>query len=91
MNFYEGEWLKGKYNGKGYLRMKEGTYQGEFVNGKPHGIGTFSNDTLSYQGSFNSGSAAGPANIIYKTGEKLEAVFQENEALRGVLHYCNGD
>ena len=39
--YYEGEWLAGKYNGKGVLHWGNGTqsYQGEFLQGTFHGKG----------------------------------------------------
>jgi hypothetical protein len=29
--------------------------------------------------------------VTYKTGEKFEGVFSENNPMKGYLHYINGD
>ncbi len=65
---YQGEWLKGKWHGKGKLTLKDSIYEGQFFNGKPHGTGVFSNVTLTFEGHFNSGVAEGEAIVTYKTG-----------------------
>ena len=37
---YEGEFEKGKFNGKGKLNYSNGdTYEGDFLNNKKHGFG----------------------------------------------------
>lgn len=41
--FYQGDWLKGKWHGKGALTVNNTQYDGQFINGKPHGEGLFKN------------------------------------------------
>ena len=36
---YEGEFLMGKFNGRGKLVNYEGTYEGDFSQGRKHGFG----------------------------------------------------
>ena len=41
-SFYEGNWSKGKYHGRGaYVTKMNAKYDGDWQNGKYHGIGTF--------------------------------------------------
>lgn len=51
----------------------------------------FKNEILTFEGEFKDGNADGEGLITYKTGEKLEGLFRENEPFKVILNYNNGD
>ena len=65
---YDGEYLNGKWNGKGKEYRIKGSlkYDGEFSNGKKHGKGKFYDDYghLKFEGNFKGGIDWAINNII---------------------------
>lgn len=54
---YNGEWLDGKFHGKGVKTLPDGTtYEGDWVEGRPNGIGMCKYpDNAKYTGSWING------------------------------------
>lgn len=58
-NFYKGEFLNGRYHGKGLFKYGSEVYEGFFANGKYHGKGVLTKDKLRYEGDFQDGEYHG--------------------------------
>ena len=65
-NLYEGEFVSGKYQGKGKITFNDGdVYQGMFSAGKMNGDGIYTySGGNSYSGSFSNGSMNGNGVMI---------------------------
>ena len=99
---FEGEYLKGKRNGKGIEYNNDGNiiFEGEYLKGKRNGKGIeFNNDgTLIYEGEYANGERNGKGkefNLngdlifdgIYMNGEKWERVKRELDKYNGKLNF----
>lgn len=69
---YEGDFVNGLKEGKGYYRGINGVkYKGDYKNGVKEGFGEIYNndDTLSYKGEFKNGLSHGRGTAYSKFGE----------------------
>lgn len=97
---YEGEFLGGKFHGKGISTRNDGTirYDGEWRNGKFHGFGIYyysnsdAQNRAHYRGHFCNGMRVGKGLLIWKDGITYEGDFVNNE-MHGVgeMKWPRGD
>ena len=75
---YEGEFTKGKINGKGlYIWSNKNVYKGDFVNGIKHGKGKYKwPDGCEYEGDYNNGEREGYGTYKWKDGRIFTGRFK---------------
>lgn len=97
---YEGEFLGGKFHGKGVSTRNDGNirYDGEWRNGKFHGEGIYyyskgdPQNRAHYQGRFFNGVRVGKGVLMWKDGTSYEGDFEENKMSgQGVMKWPCGD
>lgn len=77
---YEGHWAKDQKNGKGVLKMKDGSvYEGQFKDGFYHdtGILKWANGDV-YDGRWKKGRMEGPGQFRRSNGLNLKGSFKNN-------------
>lgn len=76
---YDGEWVKGKWNGKGTLIFQsDDKYIGEFKDGKIHGKGTITfSDGSKFVGEFKDNDMHGKATVPLADGDKYVGEFKD--------------
>jgi serine/threonine protein kinase len=76
---YEGNFLNGKYDGKGVLSSNGDVYTGDFQNGTYHGFGSyrFSNGD-SYVGDWRFGKNNGRGTFTYADGSRYQGEYKDN-------------
>ena len=74
---YTGEWLHGKYHGKGTIRYADGDiYEGSFQNNRAHGTGIFTVlDGTVFEGEFQDGKAQGEGVERFPCGDTYVGTF----------------
>ena len=90
---YSGQFVRGKWEGKGTLLWKDGTtYSGEFLNGQPHGQGTKAwFDSRSYSGSWRSGKMEGFGVFAWGDGKRYVGMYVEDKKQGfGEFYYPDG-
>lgn len=91
---YSGDWVNGKYEGKGIYYLNDWVfYIGEFKNGVRHGKGTeyYPNGNITYQGDYVNDQFEGFGTYIMENG--VYYVGEWKFGLRhgkGTLHYADG-
>ena len=79
---YEGDWLNGKYHGKGELILGSGKYKGDkyigdFINGFKDGVGTyFHKNGSKYKGQWKKDKFHGTGIYIWIDGGRYEGEFK---------------
>ena len=79
---YEGDWLNGKYHGKGELTLGSGKYKGDkyigdFINGFKDGVGTyFHKNGSKYKGQWKKDKFHGTGIYIWIDGGRYEGEFK---------------
>ena len=78
---FSGEYIKGKYNGKGKLEFKDGSfYEGQFVKNKMHGYGKiFFKDGSIYQGNFKNNLRDGTGILRSTDGSQQRVIYQKGK------------
>ena len=80
LNFYEGSFLNGKFNGHGKLVENGSTYEGEFKDDKQEGIGKEKwQDGAVYEGEYKNGVKCGKGKFIWDSGTIYEGQFDNNQ------------
>ena len=92
---YEGDFVKGKYEGNGKYISKNGEYYiGEWLNDLKHGKGKeyYKNGNIKYEGDFINDKAEGNGKYIYEDGEYYIGQFK-NDLMhgKGIYYYKNGN
>ena len=91
---YEGDFVKGKFEGRGVMTYLSGNrHEGGYRDGKREGQGKyfFSTGTV-YVGNFSKNNFNGRGTLKYKTGETYEGEFLDDERNgEGVATWPNGD
>ena len=91
---YEGNFINGKFDGKGKYYYDNGMYFiGEYKNGLRHGKGIqyYSNGNIKYEGDWLNDKFEGKGKYIWENGEYY--IGQEKNGLRhgkGIEYYSNG-
>lgn len=95
--YYVGDFKSGRYEGKGFLKVKmhnqdNSFYEGDFKNGQFHGKGTyfFSEDEL-YRGEFKNDFFEGFGSSIFKNRNVFFGEYKNNLPRCGTLILVNGD
>lgn len=84
-NRFEGSWAKDQKNGKGVLKLKDGSvYDGQFKDGFYHdyGILKWENGDV-YDGRWKKGRMEGPGNFRRSDGKFLKGSFKNNYFIDG--------
>ena len=94
MDYFEGEFIMGKKEGKGKLLYNNGTeYTGNFKNNKPDGYGQLTQENGEiYQGEWKDGKINGHGTRFHKNGDKYIGNYINN--IRngyGVYIFSNGN
>ena len=94
MDYYEGEFIDGKKEGKGKLIYNNGTeYSGNFKNNKPDGYGQLTQENGEvYQGEWKEGKINGHGTRFHKNGDKYIGNYIDN--IRngyGIYIFSNGN
>ena len=94
MDYYEGEFIAGKKEGKGKLIYNNGTeYSGNFKNNKPDGYGQLTQENGEvYQGEWKEGKINGHGTRFHKNGDKYIGNYIDN--IRngyGIYIFSNGN
>lgn len=90
---YEGQWFKGKRQGKGKLTYADGTvYEGDFKNDQFHGFGKLTSPQKDvFEGKFKNGDPCGEIKVTYANGDIYQGIFSTDEQLgKGTLTTKNG-
>ena len=91
---YDGDFIKGKREGKGKYIYEDGQYYiGQWVNNFKHGKGIeyYKNGTIKYVGDFNNGKLEGYGKYIYEDGEYYIGQWLNNlKHGKGILYHNNG-
>ena len=91
---YDGDFIKGKREGKGKYIWEDGQYYiGQWVNNLRHGKGIeyYKNGTIKYVGDFNNGKLEGYGKYIYEDGEYYIGQWLNNlKHGKGILYHNNG-
>lgn len=91
---YEGDFVQGKYEGKGVMSYLSGNrHEGTYRAGKREGHGKFIFATgTTYEGNFSNNNFNGEGKLKYKTGEVYDGEFLDDERTgEGVATWPNGD
>jgi hypothetical protein len=91
---FEGKFIKGKLNGKGILKNKEGNiYIGDFVNNIRCGKGDLTTENYHYIGEFKNNKFNGKGKIKFlKDKSVYEGQFEDNEIEgKGKYKWISGD
>lgn len=72
---YEGDFVNGKFNGKGIYTTRTSTYTGDWKNGKKEGKGVYTSDNYTYAGDFREDHETGYGKKTYKDGKIEEGYF----------------
>ena len=94
MDYFEGEFLSGKKEGKGKLIYNNGTeYIGNFKNNKPDGYGQLTQENGEiYQGEWKEGKINGHGTRFHKNGDKYIGNYVDNVRNGyGVYIFSNGN
>lgn len=77
---YVGEWLEGKFHGKGIYSWLNGTsYEGQFMAGMPHGSGVFTfAEGSSYEGNIVTGQMEGEGTYTFSNRDVYKGKFQQD-------------
>lgn len=80
-SYYEGDFVNGKFHGKGKYTWANGTYyEGEFANGDFNGYGKRTyDDGAVYEGEFENDMRHGKGKMILADGETYEGVYKEGK------------
>ncbi|MEJ6563884.1 MAG: cytoplasmic protein [Burkholderiales bacterium] len=80
-SIYRGDWLDGKYNGKGTKTYSSGEkYTGDWKNGKKHGMGVFIWITGNkYVGEFKDDKKHGHGTFTWADGKKYVGEFKDDK------------
>ena len=80
-NIYDGEWIDGEYEGKGLLRLADGTrYTGKFKEGRYEGSGTLRfSDGSHYAGEFSKGARSGKGRFQDPCGNWYEGYWHKGK------------
>ena len=94
MDYFEGEFISGKKEGKGKLIYNNGTeYVGNFKNNKPDGYGQLTQENGEvYQGEWKEGKINGHGTRFHKNGDKYIGNYVDN--IRngyGIYIFSNGN
>ena len=91
---YDGDFIKGKREGKGKYIWEDGQYYiGQWVNNLKHGKGIeyYKNGTIRYVGDFNNGKLEGYGKYIYEDGEYYIGQWLNNlKHGKGISYHNNG-
>ncbi len=91
--YYEGEFTKGKLNGKGKAVTSKVTYEGVFKEDNFHGLikQSYPDGTI-FEGHYQEGILDGDAKVIYTNGEIVEAPFKDGiQQGKGKMTFANGE
>lgn len=91
---YEGDWVKGKRNGKGRMYFADGTwYLGDFKDDKRTGKGTmYWNHNEWYRGDFDKGQLHGKGEYRWDTGAHYDGDWLDGVRTgKGVYQWKSGD
>jgi hypothetical protein len=91
---YEGDFVLGKFEGKGVMTYLSGNrHEGMYRSGKRDGDGKYFFVTgTTYEGNFENNNFNGIGKLKYKTGETFEGEFVDDERSgKGVGTWPNGD
>jgi hypothetical protein len=94
-DWYNGEWLKGKYHGTGtyYYHAQKTTYTGQWVMGKKEGEGTMRFDDSSgvehkFTGTYKDNKAwDGSGTFVHVGGDRYHGTLQEGQRHGTGSHY----
>lgn len=76
--YFKGNYVNGKFEGKGLLVNGENTYEGEFSNGEYSGTGILtSNFGYKYVGTFKHNLFNGTGFIVYQNGDSYKGDFKD--------------
>ena len=94
MDYFEGEFVSGKKEGKGKLIYSNGTeYKGNFKNNKPDGYGQLTQENGEvYQGEWKEGKINGHGTRFHKNGDKYIGNYINNVRNGyGIYIFSNGN
>ena len=80
-SYYEGDFVNGKFHGKGKYTWADGTYyEGDFANGDFNGYGKRTyDDGAVYEGEFENDMRHGKGKLTYADGETYEGEYKEGK------------
>lgn len=80
-SYYEGDFVNGKFHGKGKYTWANGTYyEGDFANGDFNGYGKRTyDDGAVYEGEFENDMRHGKGKMTYADGETYEGEYKEGK------------
>lgn len=80
-SYYEGDFVNGKFHGKGKYTWANGTYyEGDFANGDFNGYGKRTyDDGAVYEGEFENDMRHGKGKLTYADGETYEGEYKEGK------------
>lgn len=90
---YEGQWINGKFHGRGVLWYSNGRKEeGQWENGLQHGQGLiFFPDGAKYEGSFVHDKRYGQGNIRYANGGTYDGMWENDKPHgRGTMTFSSG-
>ena len=77
---YEGDYVKGKTNGKGVYSYENGDrYEGEFIDGKKQGKGIFTAKGFRYEGDWGNDKSNGKGILTFENENRYEGDFLDDK------------